>query len=448
MSPDLFAEPSPPLPEPAPDAPLAERMRPRSLDEMVGQRHLVGPGAPLRRDFESGEISSLILWGPPGTGKTTLALLLARQGELVFRPFSAVLSGIADVRRAMAEAERLRRSQGRRTLLFVDEIHRFNKAQQDAFLPYVERGDILLVGATTENPSFEVIGPLLSRVAVHVLEPLSEEDLVELLERALADRERGLGARRLTATPEQLRSLARYASGDARRALVALEAAARQSDVGEPLRDEAVAAVLQGRALLHDKAGEQHYDLISALHKSVRSSDPDAALYWLARLLEGGEDRMYLARRLVRMAVEDVGLADPNALRVALAARDAFHFLGSPEGDLALAQAAVYLAVAPKSDALYRALGEAAGLVRQGYAWPVPMHLRNAPTGLMKELGYGKGYHHAHTEEGGITAMECLPEALAGRRFYAPTDRGLERRIRERLEAIRAQIRQRQRPES
>ncbi|HEX9793694.1 MAG TPA: replication-associated recombination protein A [Planctomycetota bacterium] len=425
---------------PASDAPLAERLRPASLEELLGQDHLVGPGAPLRRAVEAGDFGSMVFWGPPGTGKTTLALLLARGSDLEFRPFSAVLAGIKDVRAAMLEAERLRRHGGRRTLLFVDEIHRFNKAQQDAFLPFVERGDVVLIGATTENPSFEVVGPLLSRLSVHVLKPLREEHLIGLLERALADVQRGLGARRLTATPGQLEALARYASGDARRALVALETAARQHDVGDAIGDASLEAVFQGRALLYDKSGEQHYDLVSALHKSIRSSDPDAALYWLVRMLRGGEEPLYLARRLVRIASEDVGLADPNALRMAMAARDAFHFLGSPEGELALAELAVYLAVAPKSDAVYRAFGEVQDLVARGYAEPVPLHLRNASTALMKNLGYGKDYQHAHDQEHAVSEMECLPERLAGRRFYEPSGRGWEARVREHLDRLRAEV--------
>jgi len=438
---DLFGEAAMPTrPAPRADAPLAERMRPISPDEIVGQAQLLGSGGALRAALAGGEIGSMVLWGPPGTGKTTIAQLLAARADLEFVTFSAVLSGIKEVRESMERARRLRQASGRRTLLFVDEIHRFNKAQQDAFLPFVERGDVVLIGATTENPSFEVVGPLISRVSVHVLQPLSEEDLARLLRRALEDRERGLGARELSARDEQLLALARYASGDARRALGALEAAARLCDLRQPLSDAAVQQAISGRALLYDKAGDQHYDLISALHKSVRNSDPDAALYWLARMIESGEDPLYLARRMVRMAAEDVGLADPSALRLAIAARDAFHFLGHPEGDLALAELAVYLALAPKSNALYKAWGAVVAEVRAGTAHPVPQHLRNAPTALMKDLGWGKGYEYAHDAPDAVTAMDCLPDALRGRSFYRPTERGLEARIRERLAELRAAI--------
>lgn len=451
MSDSLFGEP-PAEPQrvgasAGPGAPLAERMRPAQLGEVLGQEHLVGEGGPLRRLLEQGEIASLILWGPPGTGKTTLAHLLADAAGLRCRVFSAVLSGIKEVRTAMEEAERERRRNGQATLLFVDEIHRFNKAQQDAFLPFVERGDIVLVGATTENPSFEVIGPLLSRLTVHIVRPLDEEQLVTLLRRALTDMERGLGARKVSATDQQLLAIACFASGDARRALVTLEAAARQVDVGEELPDAAIESVFAGRALLYDKSGEQHYDLISALHKSVRSSDPDAAVYWLTRMLHAGEDPNFLARRLVRMASEDIGLADPNALRLAVAAQQAWHFLGSPEGELALVELAIYLALAPKSNAAYLAYKEALQEVRSGTAYPVPMAIRNAPTQLMKEQGWAKDHFYAHDDPDAITTMQCMPEALAGKRFYRPTPRGWEQRVGEHLKTLRAEIERRRQAE-
>jgi putative ATPase len=424
--------------------PLADRMRPQSLADLVGQEHILGPGKPLRKQIENDQLSSLILWGPPGTGKTTLALLIARLTRCEYIPFSAVLSGVKEIKAVMADAERLRRT-GRRTILFVDEIHRFNKAQQDAFLPYVERGDIILIGATTENPSFEVISALLSRSRVYALRPLTVEEIAGLLARALADRERGLGDRELTAVPELLEEIATWANGDARSAYNALEAAAAASPGRELLR-LAVEDALQRKVLLYDKGGEEHFNLISALHKSVRSSDPDAALYWLARMLEGGEDRLYIARRLVRMAIEDIGLADPRALEQAIAAQQAVHFLGIPEGDLALAQVAIYLAASPKSDAAYRALGAVQQDVQKTVADPVPLHLRNAPTAAMKQWGYGEGYQHAHEFDEAITGMPCLPESLAGRRWYFPTGRGVEKRIAERLEEIR-RIRERRREE-
>jgi putative ATPase len=427
---------STPLPGPLDKKrPLADRMRPERLEQFVGQEHILGPGKPLRAQIERDELSSLIFWGPPGVGKTTLARLIARLTKADFVPFSAVLSGIKEIKAVMADAERNRRV-GRRTVVFVDEIHRFNKAQQDAFLPYVERGDITLIGATTENPSFEVISALLSRARVHALRALSTAEIVALLESALRDRERGLGELELEVAPELLEQIAIYANGDARAAYNILELAVAASK-GRQVTRQAVEDAIERKVLLYDKSGEEHYNLISALHKSVRSSDPDAALYWLARMLEAGEDRLYIARRLVRMAIEDIGLADPRALEQAVAAMQAVHFLGIPEGDQALAQAAIYLAVAPKSDAAYQALNQAVEEVRTGTAEPVPMHLRNAPTAAMKQWGYGAGYRHAHEFEGALTDMECLPPSLAGRRFYSPTRRGLEQRIADRLEEIR-----------
>ncbi|HEU0138607.1 MAG TPA: replication-associated recombination protein A [Bryobacteraceae bacterium] len=427
------------LPQPRGDAakrPLAERMRPETLEEFVGQEHILGPGKPLRAQIERDQLSSLILWGPPGVGKTTLAQIIARLTKCDFIPFSAVLSGIKEIKAVMADAERSRRS-GRRTVVFVDEIHRFNKAQQDAFLPYVERGDIILIGATTENPSFEVISALLSRTKVYSLRALTPEEIVDLLNRALRDRQRGLGSLELTASEELLRQIAVYSSGDARTAYNVLELAAAASDTPE-ISTQAVEDALQRKVLLYDKSGEEHYNLISALHKSVRSSDPDAALYWLARMLEAGEDRMYIARRMVRMAIEDIGLADPRAVEQAIAVMQTVHFLGIPEGDLALAQLAIYLSVAPKSDAAYRALTAVTKDVTNSVAEPVPLHLRNAPTRQMKQWGYGAGYEHAHNLADAITSMECLPPGMSGRQWYFPTNRGVEARIAERLEAIRA----------
>ncbi len=414
--------------------PLAERMRPESLEEYVGQEHILGPGKPLRVQIEKDRLTSIILWGPPGTGKTTLATLIARHTRCAFVPFSAVLSGIKEIKEVMVQAERHRRG-GMRTVLFVDEIHRFNKAQQDAFLPYVEKGDIILVGATTENPSFEVISALLSRSKVYALRPLSQEETLILLKRALP-------VAGVEAEDALLEQIALYAGGDARTAYNILEIAAAASEDGV-LRPQAVEDAVQRKMLLYDKGGEEHFNLISALHKSVRSSDPDAALYWLARMLEAGEDRMYIARRLVRMAVEDIGLADPRAVEQAIACMQTVHFLGVPEGDQALAQAAIYLAMAPKSDAAYRALAAAQELVRERPPEAIPMQLRNAPTRAMKEWGYSQGYEHAHTQESGLTAMECLPTALSGTRFYEPTSRGTEARIRERLEEIRKWVAER-----
>jgi putative ATPase len=407
--------------------PLAERMRPERIEDYVGQEHILGPGKPLRRQIERDELTSIILWGPPGVGKTTLAKLIARITRCEFIPFSAVLSGIKEIKAVMVDAERLRRM-GRRTILFIDEIHRFNKAQQDAFLPYVERGDIILIGATTENPSFEVIAALLSRSRVYALRGLTVPEIVTLLDRALPV----IG---LQASGELLEQIAIYSNGDARQAYNTLEAAAAAS-AGE-LTEAALQDAIERKVLLYDKGGEEHFNLISALHKSVRSSDVDAALYWLTRMLEAGEDRLYIARRLIRMASEDIGLADPRALEQAVAAMQAVHFLGIPEGDLALGQAAIYLAIAPKSDAAYRAMGAIHQDVEHTIAEPVPMQLRNAPTRAMKEWGYGEGYQHAHKVEDAIPVMDCLPPSLAGRRYYFPTDRGVEKRIGERLEEIR-----------
>jgi putative ATPase len=413
-----------------PSAPLAERMRPRSLDDIVGQDALLGPGRPLRVAIEQDRLRSIVLWGPPGTGKTTLARVIATVTRAHFIAFSAVLSGIKEIREVMAEAETARRRSGRRTILFIDEIHRFNKAQQDAFLPRVESGDIVLIGATTENPSFEVNSALLSRSKVYVLEPLTIDAVVTILRRALEDRERGLGTLQVSASDDALAGIARYANGDARVALNMLEVAAPNANI----TSELIADLAQNRALLYDKTGEEHYNLISALHKSMRNSDPDASVYWLARMVESGEDPLYIARRLVRFASEDVGNADPQALAITIAAKDAVHFMGMPEGNTALAQAAIYLATAPKSNAIYTAYGAAAEAAQHDVAEPVPLHLRNAPTGLMKGLGYGKGYRYAHNEAAGIAAdMECLPPAHRGRTFYEPTDRGLESEVRRRL---------------
>jgi len=415
-------------------------MRPRTLDEFVGQEHLVAPGKPLRTQLERDDIGSLIFWGPPGTGKTTLAKIIASMTKAEFIEFSAVLTGIKEIKQVMADAERARQY-GTRTIVFIDEIHRFNKAQQDAFLPHVEKGNIRLIGATTENPSFEIISALLSRSRVYVLKPLTEEQVVLLLRRALTDEERGLGAMKLRASDAVLAKIASYSSGDARSAYNALEVAATlaraTTDVGAEITDDIVHDALQKRVLLYDKAGEEHYNLISALHKSVRNSDPDASLYWLGRMLEAGEDPLYIARRVVRMAVEDIGLADPNALSLCMAARDAVDFIGMPEGNLALAQAVVYLALAPKSNALYTAYAEVQQDVEATAAESVPLHLRNAPTGLMKGLGYGQGYQYAHDVEGKIADMQCLPDNLRDRTYYHPTNEGVEKRIRERLEEIK-----------
>jgi putative ATPase len=442
--PDLFGAPDSNAPgdrdrpsgKPVPPAPLADRMRPRSIDEVVGQDHLLGPRRVLRAAMESGEFHSMILWGPPGSGKTTLASLIARVGGLRFVAFSAVLSGVKEIREVIAQAETERTRRGVRTVLLVDEIHRFNRAQQDAFLPHVEKGTIVLVGATTENPSFEVNSALLSRCRVYVLRPLGEADLVAILRRALTDPERGLGPAGVDATDEALALVARLANGDARGALNVLDVAVTlaPADGGRRrLSEDGIREAAQKKTLLYDKAGEEHYNLISALHKSLRDSDPDASLYWLARMLDSGEDPLYVARRLVRFASEDVGNADPQALVLALAAKDAYDFLGSPEGELALAQATLYLALAPKSNAAYVAFGEARRDVDDRPAEPVPLHIRNAPTGLMRDLGYGAGYQYAHDAADALVDQEHLPESLRGREYYRPTDRGAEADLGRRL---------------
>jgi putative ATPase len=418
-------------------APLAERMRPRTFDEFVGQEGLLARGKPLREAIERDLLQSIILWGPPGTGKTTLARIIADTTKARFVSFSAVLAGIKEIREVMAEAEGVRRTTGRRTIVFIDEIHRFNKAQQDAFLPRVEAGDIVLIGATTENPSFEVNAALLSRSKVFVLHGLTVEEIAGILRRALADAERGLGGEAVSIDDESLGAIALYANGDARAALNLLELSVTSAPVVDGRRRVDIARVeqsIQRRALLYDKSGEEHYNIISALHKSMRNSDPHASVYWLARMVEAGEDPLYIARRLVRFASEDIGNADPQALTVAVAAKEAVHFMGMPEGNTALAQAALYLATAPKSNAVYEAYNRAAEDAHRDVAQPVPLHLRNAPTKLMKDLDYGKGYKYAHGEADAIADMSCLPSALQGRQYYEPKDRGFEKEIKRRLD--------------
>ena len=422
-------------------APLAERMRPHTLDELSGQEHLVGPGKPLRVQIEHDDSGSMILWGPPGVGKTTLAKIIAETTKATFIEFSAVMSGIKEIKQVMVAAARASQMHSR-TILFIDEIHRFNKAQQDAFLPYVERGAIRLIGATTENPSFEIISALLSRCRVYVLEPLTDKQITALLRRALEDRERGLGSLELTADDDALEMIAGYSSGDCRNAYNTLEVAAQLAmepnrAAGKHIDKKLAGEAVQQRVLMYDKTGEEHYNLISALHKSVRNSDPDAALYWLARMFAGGEDPLYLARRIVRMAIEDIGLAAPEALNLTLSAKEAVDFLGSPEGDLALAEAVVYLCLAPKSNSVYTAYSAVQQEIEHTRQEPVPLHLRNAPTKLMKELDYGKGYRYAHDEEGRVADMDCLPDSLKGRSYYKPTQEGREKLLAQRMEEIR-----------
>ena len=425
MSGFLFEEDKPA--SPPVDAPFADRMRPQSLDEILGQGHLLGPGKPLRIAIERDQVPSMILWGPPGVGKTTLAQIIAKMTKSTFIPFSAVLSGIKEIKDIMAGAEKSRRL-GRRTIVFVDEIHRFNKAQQDAFLPHVERGNITLIGATTENPSFEVISALLSRTRVFVLKPLSDDDVATILRRAI-EREK------INIAEASIGAIALLANGDARTALNILDLAVQGTPSGQPITRATIEEASQ-KTFLYDKTGEEHYNIISALHKSLRNSDTDAALYWLARMLEAGEDPLYIARRLVRFASEDIGLADPRALRIALDAKDAFHFIGLPEGKLALAQCVIYLAAAPKSNSVYTAYAEAASDVENTRNDPVPLHIRNAPTGLMKNLGYGKGYQYAHDLEDKVADMDCLPDSLRGRKYYHPQEIGEEAAIKSRLEEV------------
>jgi putative ATPase len=433
------------------DAPLAARMRPRTLDEILGQDDSLGPGTPLRRAIEADALRSLILWGPPGSGKTTLAHVIRRMTRAHFEAMSAVLSGVKELREALRDAEERRRREGRRTIVFIDEIHRFNKAQQDALLAHVESGDIVLIGATTENPSFEVNAALLSRSRVVVLKPLPEAQILSILKQALADAERGLAGAFPDLTEDALAFLAGASDGDVRSALNVLEIAVTTAPVAPDGRRrvdlERMKQAFARKALLYDRAGEEHFNIISALHKSIRNSDADAGLYWLARMIEAGEDPLYVARRLIRFASEDVGLADPQALVLAMAAQQAVHFVGLPEGALALAELVVYLAAAPKSNAVYTAYDAAGRDALETRAEPVPLWIRNAPTGLMKELGYGSGYRYAHDEAEGVAEMDCLPDSLAGRRYYRPTDRGVETDVAARLEAARRIRERRKTPE-
>ena len=419
--------------------PLAARLRPRTLDEFAGQKHLLGEGKVLRRIIESDNVGSMIFWGPPGVGKTTLARIIANRTKAHFIDFSAVTSGIKEIKQVMEQAEKERRFGGK-TILFVDEIHRFNKAQQDAFLPYVEKGSIILIGATTENPSFEVNGALLSRCKVFVLQALKTEELEELLKRAMTD-ERGFGGQRVNISDEVIAALAEFANGDARSALSTLEMAVLNGDVDDKgnitVTEETVENITQKKSLLYDKTGEEHYNLISALHKSMRNSDPDAAVYWLARMLEAGEDPLYIARRVTRFASEDIGLADPRALEMAVSAYQACHFIGMPECSVHLTQAVVYMSLAPKSNALYIAYGRAKRDALTMLAEPVPLVIRNAPTKLMKELDYGKGYKYAHDEEDKLSTMQCLPDSLLGREYYTPTEEGTEAKFKARLNEIK-----------
>ncbi len=434
---------------PTGSVPLADRMRPRSLSEYVGQEHLLGEGQPLRKVYESGLMISMILWGPPGSGKTTLARLVARASDAEFVEYSAVVSGIQQIKEVVRAAEIQLRANGRKTILFVDEIHRFNKAQQDAFLPHIEKGAIVLIGATTENPSFEVIPALQSRTRVFVLEPLGRDHIVTIIRRAIDDAERGLGRTAIAISDETVGLLADNSNGDARVALNVLEFASDLCSSGADNRrvitDEIILAALQRRVCLYDKSGEQHFNFISALHKSLRGSDADAALYWMTRMLEAGEDPLYLIRRMVRFAVEDIGLADPRALNIAISVKDAYEFLGSPEGDLALAYCTVYLATCPKSNRIYKAFGEARQAAQETSDAPVPIHLRNAPTRLMKTLGYGAAYRYDHEYDDAVSGQVFFPDSLPERVFYEPTEKGMEGEIRRRIEAFRVRRAERRR---